>query len=131
MDKKTFDKVIGNLMFVTKNCQDIAGAYERDQISEKYLEKARMVQAGMDKIFMSEVYHIIGMGDLDIIQNSLFSEAIKNLSKYRQVVKFVASGITNCEGKLKGSESKYKSLLAQTVLKGEDENGCRETKRAS
>ena len=117
MEEKVFNKVMGNMNYVIKNCQEIDGAYHRNEINHRHLMKARSLQGDMDKILMKELYHIIGMGDLTIEQNNKFTKVVERLSCYRPVVKTVASRqrardvADSCV-----KQGKYKSMLAGVVF---------------
>lgn len=71
------------------------------------VEQAKKMQATMDSIFQTELYHIIGMGDMDLYQETMFMEEIKELGSYRGYVKAIAFYKINPLPKIP-EESSYK-----------------------
>lgn len=118
MDLTTFDNVLKNLDDMTASAKKIEKGYRAGEITPELIRDARALHGKMDKVMQNEVYHLIGMGGLTIGQNTIFSIKIKELGKYRQVVKTVASLPENPSRVPSISTSVYNSILTETTLKG-------------
>lgn len=129
MNDKTFGEIESTMTQMINYCKSVNGDYNRRHITNAARNKARKIQGNMDKIFANEVYHIIGMGDLTTTQTLKFNKMVKDLSKYRPVIKCVASMqleqmavapvAADAPMELPAiKESVYKSMLAGTILQG-------------
>lgn len=120
MENLTFNHMINNLDEMISSGKEIELGYQQQNITTDLLVKARVLHGKMDKVLQNEVYHIIGMGNMTVGQNALFSMRIKELGKYRQVVKTVASLPENPTKIPNISASAYNSILTETTLKGDE-----------
>ena len=55
---------------------------------------AKNEQAKMDRIITTDLYHIIGMGELTVTQMNLFIKLIKEYLAFRSDIKAIASNLT-------------------------------------
>lgn len=126
MEATIFSTIMKNLDDMTTKCQQIKqvalGGTEALKMLKvedynKIVTTAQQLHSKMDKIMQNEVYHIIGMGNMSMIQMSKFTSAVRKLGECRTAVKLIASlttATTNRELAL--GDSTYKSELAETVL---------------
>lgn len=126
MEATVFSTIMKNLDDMTTKCQQIKqvalGGTEALKVLKvedynKIVTTAQQLHSKMDKIMQNEVYHIIGMGNMSMIQMSKFTSAVRKLGECRTAVKLIASlttATTNRELAL--GDSTYKSELAETVL---------------
>jgi hypothetical protein len=84
-------------------------------------EQARDLQSKTDSFLQTELYHIIGMGNLSASQAATLSKLVKGITAHRSVVK-VAAGIPTLPKKVSAT-STYKSktfgfsLNAEKIIK--------------
>jgi hypothetical protein len=84
-------------------------------------EQARDLQSKTDSFLQTELYHIIGMGNLSASQAATLSKLVKGITVHRSVVK-VAAGIPTLPKKVSAT-STYKSktfgfsLNAEKIIK--------------
>lgn len=132
MNSEIFATVTNNLDALLICCKDIAAAYRRESDGSAVGENAdlqsigilaRNTQAKLDKVFQSEMYHLLGMGQMTPGQTTLFLRKIKDLGAYRPIVKTLATvtaagglpGLGSTLPKIK--EGSYQSMLAETTLR--------------
>ena len=120
MKSNIFLNITTNIDGLIVKCKRIAKAYQSGNLSEiqECAGLARDTQGKLDKVFQSEMYHLIGMGDLTIGQSTQFIKKLKELGAYRPIVKTVATmDVTRCLiPQIK--KSSYQSILAGVVLCG-------------
>lgn len=126
MEATVFNTIMKNLNDMTTKCQEIKavavggikplGALKVEEYNQ-IVTTAQQLHSKMDKIMQNEVYHIIGMGKMSMIQMSQFTSAVKKLGEYRTAIKSIAS-LTKATANraLALGNSAYKSELAETVL---------------
>lgn len=120
MENVIFNNMLKHLDEMISSGEEVSRGYQEQQITPELMEKARALHGKMDRVLQNEVYHIIGMGRLTVGQNTVFSMKIKELGKYRQVVKTVASLSENMTKIPNINASAYTSILTETILKGEE-----------
>lgn len=99
MNKKDYDLLIKNLDKVIAECQDIDAKFSSSEAVLKWTiqelqnncNKARELQSKTDIILKTDCYHIIGMGNLSVSQNTKFIKRIKILGELRSKIKVLAS----------------------------------------
>lgn len=99
MNKKDYDLLIKNLDKVIADCQDIDAKFSSSEAVLKWTikelqnncKKARELQSKTDIILKTDCYHIIGMGNLSVSQNTKFIKRIKILGELRSKIKVLAS----------------------------------------
>jgi len=122
MEKQRFETLMSNLLGLIKKCEDLVGDFRPDAIRkwtvDEYIKKTaqgRDAMRQMDQIMSSEVYHIIGMGNLSMAQTAKFIQGIKKLGTYRSKIKtlnnFTVIGIPKM-----AAEAEYKSSLTKDTL---------------
>ena len=126
MEATVFNTIMKNLDDMTTKCQEIKavalGGTEalralKVEDYNKIVTTAQQLHSKMDKVMQNEVYHIIGMGKMSMVQMSKFTSAVKRLGECRTAVKLIASLTTATTNKgLALGDSTYKSELAETVL---------------
>ena len=96
MEEKLFYKVTDKLndLISSSEAHVIRSKEEFDNLSLKQLrtriENAKKIISDMDIIMQVEMYHILGMGDLTMSQQSIFISKIKKLCSYRSYLKAIA-----------------------------------------
>ena len=126
METVVFNTIMKNLDDMTTKCQEIKALALRGTEALRALKvedynsiitTAQQLHSMMDKIMQNEIYHIIGMGKMNVIQMSKFTASVKKLGECRTAVKSIASLNTeNSNRNFKLGDSVYKSELAETVL---------------
>lgn len=99
MDKKDYELLIKNLNQVISDCEDINEKFSGPEAvlkwtvkeyQDNYL-KARELQSKTDMILKTDLYHIIGMGNLSVSQTTTLVKKIKLLGQMRSKIKVLAS----------------------------------------
>lgn len=99
MDKKDYELLIKNLNKVISDCEDINEKFSGPEAvlkwtvkeyQDNYL-KARELQSKTDMILKTDLYHIIGMGNLSASQTTTLLKKIKLLGQMRSKIKVLAS----------------------------------------
>jgi len=98
MNVKEFDTLMTNLNKVVKECNDIIKDFKSKESVLKWTvseyqqkcERARKMQSETDHILHSDLYHIIGMGNLSVSQNAKFLKQVKVLGEARTKIKLLA-----------------------------------------
>ena len=97
MLKKQFDGIISQIDTLIAKCEEckISSQAEFNALTiaeaRKVIEKARAAKSDMDKVLQSELYHIIGMGNLSAAQEVQLCAKIKQYSSYRSYIKVICS----------------------------------------
>jgi len=96
MSKENFERMIENIDNYIAECKEIC-VESKEEFEEltfkeikKRVEHGRVLQSKIDKIVTAELYHVIGMGDLTVTQQSRFIKKIKELAMARQYLKPLA-----------------------------------------
>ena len=103
MEKTQFNSIIENYTYVLAECTEFInlfnGDFDLDNLTIKafknLIDKARNIQKKTDKILGSELYHLIGMGNLTPTQTSKLCAIIKQISHARSYFKPIAGYILN------------------------------------
>jgi len=96
MDKKTFDHLVSTLSDKISGCKKVCDVKleDFDNLSitdaRDKINSAKVIQSEMDKVLQQELYHIIGMGDLTVCQQSKFIKLVKEYTSYRTPIKTMA-----------------------------------------
>lgn len=99
MKKQTFADLTDRMNALLNECQswyDRTGS-GRDAMLltikdfNSAISEARTLQSKCDKVVTSDLYHIIGMGNLSASQMSSFTKQIKRLSVYRHDLKWFSN----------------------------------------
>lgn len=105
MTKETFDTIIFNLDIVLADCKTVVGDLSTGSgVTKEYLETelnyaqlkalvklARKIQCNTDKLYKDELYHILGMGNMNAQQTMQFCKRIRDIGIYRSYIKGIAS----------------------------------------
>lgn len=123
MNKDVFNAMIKRIDDDIASCKELCveNKEEFDNLTLKEIrrrvELARILQSKVDKIVTAELYHVIGMGDLTVSQQSIFIKKIKELTMVRQYLKPLAmyqlTDIPNIP-----DETEYKCTALGVRLKG-------------
>lgn len=99
MKQSEFARIINNLNQQIDNCEKSLAKYNQynknitsmpiDGVN-KTISSCRQVQTNMDKFIKNDLYHIIGMGNLNAVQMSKLTKISKKLMSYRSEVKLFA-----------------------------------------
>ena len=124
MVKAQFDNMMAHAINLYNKCETIVaqGGKKSDfenltiKQAKHLVDVARVLQSQQDKLLKNELYHIIGMGDLDAAQMSMFLKVIKNISKTRGMIKLISSYTVPTAGE-KNKESTYECKLLNIKLK--------------
>ena len=103
MEKNQFNSIIENYTYVLAECTEFINLFNGDfdlnnltiKDFKKLMEKARKLQSKTDKILKSELYHLIGMGNLTATQTQKLCAVIKQISHARSYFKPVAGYVLN------------------------------------
>ena len=100
MKKEEFEIIITNLDEIITRCEEIATKASSKALRtfplkevEIITNNARELQKKQDKILNTELYHIIGMGELSPAQEMVFLKLIKKLGATRSYIKSLANYI--------------------------------------
>lgn len=97
MNKKDFNKITHFYGQIAERCENftklVSGDLDDLTIRElkTLLEEGKKLQAASDTILSSELYHLIGMGNLTAPQTSELCKLVKRISQTRSYVKPIAS----------------------------------------
>lgn len=125
MEVKLFNEIITNVNKLIDNCEavigDITCSNDIDNMSLKQLrtksEDCKSLLSDMTKIVSSELYHLLGMGNLTVVQQSQFIARIQVLLAYRPDIQLIASLCIPSTPKIP-TKNEYKlSLLSNRKLK--------------
>ena len=112
-----FHYILGAIEGMTKECEKILSEYytNRGSFSNMSIRSfnvmvndCRGIQKRMDIFCTRDLYHIIGMANLNAAQMSRIIKATKKLLKYRSDVKALASQNTIRKSIKRSEESKYR-----------------------
>lgn len=124
MKNSEYQAIVSNISEQINNCElALAQYYSCSQDFSKMsivninetISSCRKAQGDMDKMVMSDLYHIIGMANLNAAQTSKIIKLTKTLLQYRSDVKFFANQNTIAVPKRK--DSKYKTLSGVELVK--------------
>lgn len=86
--------------------------------TNSFREKASVLQGQMDKHIQVDLYHIIGMGNLNARQLSIYMKRVKEMTAYRPMIHAYTS-IPAIKVPEVGKESKYTTAIGNIDLKVE------------
>lgn len=86
--------------------------------ANSFREKASVLQGQMDKHIQADLYHLIGMGNLNARQLSIYMKRVKEMTSYRPMIHTYA-GILAIKVPTIGKESKYTTAIGNIDLKVE------------
>ena len=127
MKNSEYQAIVSNISEQINNCESaLAQYYSCSQDFSKMsivninetISSCRKAQGDMDKMVMSDLYHIIGMANLNAAQTSKIIKLTKTLLQYRSDVKFFANQNTIAVPKRKDSKYKTSSGVELAKLKG-------------
>ena len=127
MKNSEYQAIVSNISDQINNCESaLAQYYSCSQDFSKMsivninetISSCRKAQGDMDKMVMSDLYHIIGMANLNAAQTSKIIKLTKTLLQYRSDVKFFANQNTIAVPKRKDSKYKTSSGVELVKLKG-------------
>lgn len=127
MKNSEYQAIVSNISEQINNCESaLAQYYSCSQDFSKMsivnindtISSCRKAQGDMDKMVMSDLYHIIGMANLNAAQTSKIIKLTKTLLQYRSDVKFFANQNTIAVPKRKDSKYKTSSGVELVKLKG-------------
>lgn len=87
--------------------------------TNNFREKACVLQGQMDKHIQVDLYHIIGMGNLNARQLSIYMKRVKEMTSYRSMIHTYAS-IQAIKVPTIGKESKYTTAIGNIDLKAKN-----------
>ena len=128
MKNSEYQAIVSNISEQINNCESaLAQYYSCSQDFSKMsivninetISSCRKAQGDMDKMVMSDLYHIIGMANLNAAQTSRIIKLTKTLLQYRSDVKFFANQNTVQVPKRKESVYKLSSGLKLVNKKGD------------
>lgn len=128
MKKAEFESLIGKMDQVLMYSTDVidkAGDTDKfENLSVKeardVIDKAKRVQSIQDQLLTADLYHIIGMGNLNAAQLSKFNKIIGKIGATRAYIKKVAT--TNLQCVIPGDpkkECKYECKILGITLTSE------------
>lgn len=124
MKNSEYQAIVSNISEQINNCESaLAQYYSCSQDFSKMsivninetISSCRKAQGDIDKMVMSDLYHIIGMANLNAAQTSKMIKLTKTLLQYRSDVKFFASQNTIAVPQRK--DSKYKTFSGVELVK--------------
>ena len=127
MKNSEYQAIVSNISEQINNCESaLAQYYSCSQDFSKMsivninetIYSCRKAQGDMDKMVMSDLYHIIGMANLNAAQTSKIIKLTKTLLQYRSDVKFFANQNTIAVPKRNDSKYKTSSGVELVKLKG-------------
>lgn len=129
MEKEKFEKIINNLEERIEQCYSYLGYIvnkkDLEEITVNDLKNlitfCRSEQGKMDTILTTELYHILGMGNLTVQQQNKLISNLKKYMYYRSDIKAIACNATDVT-KLPDlpTNSEYKlTILGDFKLKSE------------
>ena len=127
MKNSEYQAIVSNISEQINNCESaLAQYYSCSQDFSKMsivninetISSCRKAQGDMDKMVMSDLYHIIGMANLNAAQTSKIIKLTKTLVQYKSDVKFFANQNTIAVPKRKDSKYKTSSGVELVKLKG-------------
>ena len=127
MKNSEYQAIVSNISEQINNCESaLAQYYSCSQDFSKMsivninetISSCRKAQGDMDQMVMSDLYHIIGMANLNAAQTSKIIKLTKTLLQYRSDVKFFANQNTIAVPKRKDSKYKTSSGVELVKLKG-------------
>ena len=127
MKNSEYQAIVSNISEQINNCESaLAQYYSCSQDFSKMsivninetISSCRKAQGDMDQMVMSDLYHIIGMANLNAAQTSKIIKLTKTLLQYRSDVKFFANQNTIVVPKRKDSKYKTSSGVELVKLKG-------------
>ena len=101
MDSQTFNTIENKLLKLVIQKNDLISTIKKNSkvptwtIEElkNRVGEARKIQSSCDSFFKSDLYHLLGMGNLTVSQTNKLLKLTRNLGKDRSIVKGL-SGIT-------------------------------------
>lgn len=128
MKNSDYQVIIDNIFEQIQNCELALAQYNScsqdfsrmtiGNINETIVS-CRKAQGDMDKLVTSDLYHIVGMGNLNAAQTSKIIKLTKILLQYRANIKFFASQNTIPVLQRKASTYKLSSGIKLVNEKGE------------
>lgn len=122
MDKKDFGIIVHNLDDLITQCKDVRTKFESISLKtvtvkdyNDILNSAASLQGKQDKVVHNDLYHLIGMGNLTVTQQSTLTKKIKELMETRSFIKFLASQTRLTIGKFTDSGTYQCSLLGKKL----------------
>lgn len=97
MEQLQFNKIISEIKLLTGKCENICvhstGELKSLSLEEvvNRIEEAKSVLGDMDRLIQYELYHLIGMGDLNTCQILTLVSTLKYLLMFRPYLKPLAS----------------------------------------
>lgn len=122
MEKEKFTLIQEHLDKIIKDISDIEKSYRKiDSLNitqyNACVNKGRSLVSKQDKILTTELYHILGMGNLTVGQQARFLKKIKSISSKRSIVKLIASLALVTVPKNLKEESSYDCTELGVVVK--------------
>lgn len=124
MVKEQFDNMMAQAINLYNKCETVVAQCGKKSDFENLTIKqakhcvdlARVLQSQQDKLLKNELYHVIGMSDLNAVQMSMFLKVIKNISNTRGMIKLISSYAVPTAGE-KNKESIYDCKVLNIKLK--------------
>lgn len=124
MEVKLFDEIMINLNNLIAKCESTVGNITcKDDIENLPLKQVRCliddcrdILSDMTKIVTNELYHIIGMGNLTVVQQSKFTSRIQLLLTYRPDIQCIASIVIPNTPKIPTKNEHKLSVLSNVKL---------------
>lgn len=116
MKNVEFNQIINDINNQINDCKSALSIYianncNIDKISigdaNTMITNCRKCQSKMDVFISSDIYHIIGMGNMNAAQMSQFIKITKTLMTYRSRIKYFAT-MNTIQTHAKSSKAKYK-----------------------
>lgn len=124
MKNSEYQAIVSNISEQINNCESALAQYHScsqdfSKMSivniNETISSCRKVQGDMDKLVTSDLYHIVGMANLNAAQTSKVIKLTKTLLQYRSDIKFFANQNTITVPKRK--DSKYKTSFGVELVK--------------
>ena len=120
MNKEDFSKVVSTLEDYSKRMKNVKelcykeGKIFLDDLTLKQLkqtiEESRNLISQTDQFLKSDLYHLIGMGNLNVTQLYNLSKLTKNITKYRSINKVIACADLTLPKKIE-KEAEYSTSI--------------------
>lgn len=101
MKKFEFNQITNLVKAKTKHLQELrdlyykSGKFDFDSLTisqlKEVLKEARELQSTTDKFLQTDLYHILGMGNLSATQTSELCKMVKDMTVYRSMLKALCS----------------------------------------
>ena len=96
MVKEKFESLLNQITSLIDDCKSCV-VYSSDELLkmtlaeiQKRIDKAQDIQSSMDTVLTTELYHILGMGNLSASQQLRFMSKVREYCSYRPYIKMLS-----------------------------------------